>query len=99
MATKQTATQTPSQTESGRSEAAAGVAPWLAYGSGRASMMSGYKGNPCIDHGTLDGTTTLCGMKQISGSDHFSPFNPEGAFSCKRCVKRARALLAQGDTK
>ena len=61
---------------------------WLAYSLKTPSATNrGIMGGQPKDHGTDNGVTTLCGMTNI-GENRDVAFNPEGAYSCKRCARK-----------
>ena len=62
------------------------VTPWLAWARSGPSYKAW--GTP-VDHATADGLTTLCGIKEIGGSDKSVPFNATSILSCARCRKKA----------
>jgi hypothetical protein len=59
-------------------------APYLAYARTGPSHMSL---KTSVDHATCDGKTTLCGLKEIGGSDENALFDGASGFSCRRCIK------------
>lgn len=69
--------------------AATTVKPWLAYcRSGKAYR--GYSASE-TQHATIDGKTTLCGLKEIGGDVKDSPFTGKSGYDCQRCVKKLSA--------
>lgn len=63
------------------------ISPWLAYTRGRASGAGSGPGSP-LEHATVDGKTTLCGVREIGGHEPTIPFKLDGSYSCRHCVRK-----------
>lgn len=61
------------------------LGPWPAFARTGPSHRSN---RADIVHGTRDGVTTLCGLKEIGGYDRYTVFMPNSAFACKRCAAK-----------
>lgn len=66
---------------------AEGRGPWIAYARTGPKHRSA---KVPVDHATVDGRSTLCGLVEIGGSVPEAAFQVDSAFSCRRC----RAVLA-----
>lgn len=65
--------------------------PMLAYSRTGPSHQSATRES--INHATVDGKTTLCGLREIGGFERTVPFTARMPFACKRCAGKVRSLL------
>jgi hypothetical protein len=60
------------------------VKAWLAWARTGPSYKSW---DTPVDHGTVDGKRTLCGVAELGGHDPSVPFADRGARPCRRCAR------------
>ena len=50
-----------------------------------------------VDHATRDGTTTLCGIREIGGSDRSVPYDSGRYGACRRCARHIPSTPERGE--